>query len=885
MKGNRISSRIRSKIIAVAIVCLFSMNTVTWTLPQGEVLSSRYTLQVQSIFKPIIDAAGQEHETQLRVETAMILAIVLKDSDKPFQDINALLDVWYSDDGHSKDRNLSAMFGGKRRRLLNVASNPATDHDSIKIEVELFQNGPVKKKFWIKMNSKNMDGIQKDESKLEIRTVDPYALGRDYPDDPIRKEDSTSVSDEPLPIDVDVKVERKGLVLEPEDRNREDDLNAGVLKHEDGTRLLFMRLVDPIDHPIPEDLEMCASKIGLYIHDPETMEVVCVDPDMLRADDEGLTSGDKDIKFLEDARVREEGGVIYVDLTVVKSVMVDGKEAIAFYSAVTTHDAEELRKKVREGRTDWQWTPLKRLITDGPCAGENIKNFAMLGHVIESDGSKTHLALYRPEKQANSTMRLAKLDLSEADPARPLEGPWKDAGEFMSVDDPDNEGWLGPSVLVSGTDEIPEIPYKFMIYHRANQRTPEAKYYDLRLLVIDKDNVKRYVKVPLMKPEFEELYEMEGWVPDVLYSTGAILKTYDVEKGEYVFDVYYSGSDTAVLMATVTVNIKDKTPLRTELPTSDKEAEAVTEKEKRKIKKRINHTHNESLQVLSGREGVKRHLVESMSEGKVIPVDIPIDLSLITKEDLQRNVETWAYQILSCLELKNVNFIFERPDVSAVRTLPFIPSEVEGRELENNLRNAPTKAQVLIMLKKQIRAKAAQCGMNVDVERLFEERINAGRRDNAVEIPIISKAYLEWLRAGEKKGRGLKENQYPVAMEGPTWVKEEGAALRNFDAALTIGLSKAALVMAKRRDGQKEEDEEKELPRLRKELCEKLQGLYGIFRADVKLTENTLDYMIASDPAIRLNLAISLALPPLTRMAIGNLQELHESIHRVLMAA
>jgi hypothetical protein len=871
MKGNRISSRIRSKIIAVAIVCLFSMNTVTWTLPQGEVLPSRYTLQAQSIFKPILDEAGREHATQIRIEMAMILAIVLKNSDKPFQDINALLDEWYSD-----DPNLRTMFGEKRRRLLNVTSNPATNRDSVKVEVELFQNGPVRKKFWIKMNSKSMDGIQKDESKLKIRTVNPYAFGRDSPDEPIRTEDSTSASDEALPIDVDVKVERKGLVLEPVDKDGKADLNAGVLKYKNGTRLLFMRLVDRTDNPIPEIPWMCASKIGLYIHDPEAEKVVCVDPDMLRADDKDLISGDKDIMFLEDARVREEGGVIYADLIVIKPIIKGGKKEIAYYPAVTTHDAEEFRKKVREGRTDWQWTPLKRLITDGPCAGGNIKNFARLGHVKENGGSKTWQALYRPEKQANSTIRLAKLDLSEADPARPLEGPWKDAGEFMSVDNPENEGYVGPSVLVSGTDEIAEIPYKFMIYHRANQRTPETKYYDLRLLVIDKDNVRRYVKVPLMKPEFEELHEMAGWVPGAIYSTGAILKGYDIEKGEYVFDVYYSGSDTAVLMATVTVHIKDKTT-RTKLPTSDKKAEAVTERKKRRTKKRIKHTRNESLQVLSGREGVKKYLIESMSKDKAIPVDIPIDLSLITKKDLQGNVETWAYQILSCLELENVNFIFESPDVSAGVTLLQV--------LKDNLKNAPAKAQVLAILKEQIRAKAAQCGMDVDVERLFKERINVERRRNAVEIPIISKAYLEWLRDPKTKSQGLKENQYPVAMDGATWVRGEGAALRNFDAALTIGLSKAALVMAKRRDGQKNLDDEKELPQLRKELCEKLQGLYEVFRTDVKLTEKTLDYMIASDPAVRLNLAISLALPPLTRMAIESLQDLHESIHRVLSAA
>ncbi|MCK4852292.1 MAG: hypothetical protein KAS86_04175, partial [Candidatus Omnitrophica bacterium] len=63
--------RIWLKILSTVMVCLFFMNTIAGALPQRIFPVSRTVLQVQSMFKPILDVTGKEYETQLRIETAV----------------------------------------------------------------------------------------------------------------------------------------------------------------------------------------------------------------------------------------------------------------------------------------------------------------------------------------------------------------------------------------------------------------------------------------------------------------------------------------------------------------------------------------------------------------------------------------------------------------------------------------------------------------------------------------------------------------------------------------------------------------------------------------------------------------------------------------------
>ncbi|MCK4852330.1 MAG: hypothetical protein KAS86_04370 [Candidatus Omnitrophica bacterium] len=294
----------------------------------------------------------------------------------------------------------------------------------------------------------------------------------------------------------------------------------------------------------------------------------------------------------------------------------------------------------------------------------------------------------------------------------------------------------------------------------------------------------------------------------------------------------------------------------------------------RKIEKTIRNTGIRSRGVFTR---VKAYLEEiedgTPVKGKKAPIDIVIDLSLIPARDMRENVETWAYLILSCIRMRNVNFIFEVPDMAGEGDVP--------ESLRENIANAAKAADVLAMLKDIIKEKALLFGQAEDVEDVVGQRINAGRRDNAVEIPIISKACLERIREMDME---LAPNQYPVAMDGRVADREGEVLLRNFEAAFTIGLAKACLVVARRRDHEKS-GQEKELPLLKSKLVERLQNLYGVFREDVIFTGETLDNMIHVSSTVRLNLAISLALPPITRMYFDRLRDLHDNIQLALQAA
>ena len=316
------------------------------------------------------------------------------------------------------------------------------------------------------------------------------------------------------------------------------------------------------------------------------------------------------------------------------------------------------------------------------------------------------------------------------------------------------------------------------------------------------------------------------------------------------------------------------------------------ERARRRLETLIDGTDSRSRQVLYR---VKAYLIKALGEarsrGEDIPVDIVVDLSLIPEKDIRENMETWAYLMLLCMELENVNFIFKMPDIwdfsfKSVfgRTHLLDPLNGKGtpRALAKDVRDAAQEADVLDMLEKQLRAKARQLGLSPDVRKFMRERVNAERRSGAVEVPIFSKAWFEWARENDVE---IKPDQYPVTMEGNMSGGDNAVLLRNFEAALTVGLSKAALVIAQRRDSGKKENEEKELPPLRKEILKRLQELYNVLREDVMLSEDTLNNMIHTSPDVRMNLAISLYLPRMTKMAVKGLMMFHDSIQLALHAA
>ncbi|MCK4852477.1 MAG: hypothetical protein KAS86_05110, partial [Candidatus Omnitrophica bacterium] len=151
------------KTVSTVVACLFLLNTVSWAVPQGDIPPVTPALQVQSIFEPILDMAGRKNETRLRLETAIILAMVLRDNTVSFQDINAALDKWYS-----------ALSEKGRDRILNVVSNASREGDSVSIEMELL-GGPEKgTRFRLTSACKGLADIQgrKDGAKIEVISPD-----------------------------------------------------------------------------------------------------------------------------------------------------------------------------------------------------------------------------------------------------------------------------------------------------------------------------------------------------------------------------------------------------------------------------------------------------------------------------------------------------------------------------------------------------------------------------------------------------------------------------------------------------------------------------------------------------------------------------------------
>ncbi len=261
---------------------------------------------------------------------------------------------------------------------------------------------------------------------------------------------------------------------------------------------------------------------------------------------------------------------------------------------------------------------------------------------------------------------------------------------------------------------------------------------------------------------------------------------------------------------------------------------------------------------------LSRALAVSEDKKEPVPVDIEVDLSLITRETMQEYAEMWAYLILACAKHENVSFVFS-------------PGKKPSEE-------SVTYDEFRDLLEKELPAKALMFHDGVNVEELLKTRVKDTvdeSRPNLIRIPIWNKARLEAMR---ERGEELKKNQYPVALDEVTKTIH-GAALRNFEAALAIGLCKAALVIAQRRDA--ESGKKEELPKLKEEILEKLKGLYKLFirKEGFTINEGTLSFMISPCSETRIDLAIAHALPPIIRMPINALTEEIKTASLFLQAA
>ncbi|MDD4956825.1 MAG: (d)CMP kinase [Candidatus Omnitrophica bacterium] len=282
--------------------------------------------------------------------------------------------------------------------------------------------------------------------------------------------------------------------------------------------------------------------------------------------------------------------------------------------------------------------------------------------------------------------------------------------------------------------------------------------------------------------------------------------------------------------------------------------------------------------------GLKRHLEAVFDDpsmpGKMAPVHIVVDLSLISgldRRDMEANITTWAHLMLLCRDLENVRFSFRQPYPVDMKTMP--------ESLLTEIRNGASEEEVRFLLKGRIRELSVLFGQDIDADAIMNGKLNADQAENAIEIPILSKAWLEWMR---DSGMELGPGEFPVAMDGLTGINNKQVVFRNFEAALMIGLSKAALVIAKRRGRGVSALEEEEMNKVIEDtrMLSRLRDLYAVLSdGSIGITEKTLKNMVYDDSSTRINLAISLAIPPMARMPVEKLLELHSAMQDLLKAA
>lgn len=84
--------RIWSKTIAMAVVCLFSVNTLCWAYPDSQPASNKNVLATQSVFKPLINA-GIQDSAELVFE--ILAGIRLLHAGKTYSAVNGILAETY----------------------------------------------------------------------------------------------------------------------------------------------------------------------------------------------------------------------------------------------------------------------------------------------------------------------------------------------------------------------------------------------------------------------------------------------------------------------------------------------------------------------------------------------------------------------------------------------------------------------------------------------------------------------------------------------------------------------------------------------------------------------------------------------------------------------
>lgn len=190
-----------------------------------------------------------------------------------------------------------------------------------------------------------------------------------------------------------------------------------------------------------------------------------------------------------------------------------------------------------------KWSSMKLL-----SPGVKGKNFVIIPKAING----IYYAFNRPElpngERVGRGIHLSFLD---------IDGRWKDKGMVIK---PKKGCWVGPGTILETEGGW------LLIYHEASQKGLFKKKvrYVLKLLLLDKENPEKVLYAPdesILEPTKEDTAKLEAalgrksWVPNVVFSNGAVIKgDEDVLKVGSQVIVYYGLNDTAICAATITIN-------------------------------------------------------------------------------------------------------------------------------------------------------------------------------------------------------------------------------------------------------------------------------------------------------------------------------------------
>lgn len=218
------------------------------------------------------------------------------------------------------------------------------------------------------------------------------------------------------------------------------------------------------------------------------------------------------------------------------------------------------------------------------------------------------------------------------------------------------------------------------------------------------------------------------------------------------------------------------------------------------------------------------NMVNRMKQNITEPVDIHIDLSLIPENDLEGNLQEWALIIKSCKDLP-VNFMFDSTDESY-------------------------KARAAFRLK--------------EIVPEMKNRINVSQA-GALKLVIKHVKDLDQ----------VEKDEYPIAMAGEN-ISNGNVVVRDFNAAVNIGLLQAVLVMNK---------DEQDFQILVDQVKLRLKKIYNACGIEREIGDAEIEQLTSDDPTERIKFAIKVALPPICRYPLEVLQTIHENNRMILEMA